>query len=117
MVNSLSRTTEQAADSVHGGVVSLRGGQRLKAYVLPVGGAIVGGVLGGAVAGPVGVFAGLKIGAITAATAGTAGALGGAFIGYRVKKSSDKALDRDADSATLPTATLPTNSTTAKKEN
>ena len=57
--------------------------QKLKSYVLPVGGAIAGGVLGGVVGGPVGAVAGLKIGAVTAVTVGTAGAVGGALIGYR----------------------------------
>lgn len=81
--------TEQAAATVHVGVTDLRGGRRLKAYVLPVGGAIVGGVLGSVVGGPLGAIAGLKIGALAAATAGTAGVLGGAFIGYRVRKHND----------------------------
>jgi hypothetical protein len=94
----LDRRTEESAASVHAGVVDLRGGQRLKGYVLPVGGAIVGGVLGGVVGGPVGAVAGLKAGAITAATAGTAGALGGAFVGYRVRKSNDQAAQQEAGS-------------------
>lgn len=85
----MNTTTESAAASVKGGVTDLRASDRLKAYVLPVGGAIAGGLLGGVVAGPVGAFAGLKIGALTAATAGTAGILGGAFIGYRVRKATN----------------------------
>lgn len=76
-------------------MADLRGGQRLKAYVLPVGGAIVGGVLGGIVGGPVGAIAGLKVGALTAATAGTAGIVGGAFLGYRVNISQLKAESAD----------------------
>ena len=39
----------------------------MKLYLLPVGGALVGGVVGGVVGGPLGALAGLKIGAITAA--------------------------------------------------
>lgn len=74
------------------GVASLRGGQRLKAYVLPVSCGIVGGVLGGVMGGPVGALAGLKVGALIAATAGTAGVVGGAFIGYHVNNSQRKEL-------------------------
>ena len=103
MVEMISCRTEQAAGRVHEGVTDLRGGQRLKAYVLPVGGAIVGGVLGGAVAGPIGAVAGLKAGALTAATAGTAGVLGGAFIGYRVRQSTKKG-EGQGQSETSPTA-------------
>ena len=103
MVEMISCRTEQAAGRVHEGVADLRGGQRLKAYVLPVGGAIVGGVLGGAVAGPIGAVAGLKAGALTAATAGTAGVLGGAFIGYRVRQSTTKR-EGQGQSETSPTA-------------
>lgn len=84
----LKSRTESAAVRVERGVANLRTTDRLKAYVLPVGGAIVGGVLGGVVGGPVGAVAGLKVGALTAATAGTAGVLGGAFIGYRVRKAT-----------------------------
>ncbi len=80
--------------SIHGGVANLRGGQRLKAYVLPVGGAIVGGVLGGFLGGPIGAVAGLKVGALTAATAGTAGVVGGAFLGYRVNKTQENAEEK-----------------------
>lgn len=108
-VDMLNRRTEQAAASVHGGVVNLQGGQRLKGYVLPVGGAIVGGVLGGVVGGPVGAVAGLKIGALAAATAGTAGVLGGAFIGYRVNKSNAEATRREnANSPPTAPTTPPT---------
>ena len=39
---------------------------KIKAAILPVGGALVGGVIGGVVGGPVGAFAGLKIGAVAA---------------------------------------------------
>ena len=98
-VAMLNSRTEQAAASVHVGVANLTGGERLKAYVLPVGGAIVGGVLGGAVGGPIGVVAGLKIGALTAATAGTAGVLGGAFIGYRVRKSTAESAEQESNSS------------------
>ena len=72
-------------------MANLSGGQKLKAYVLPVGGAIVGGVLGGFLGGPIGAIAGLKVGAITAATAGTAGVLGGALLGYRVNQTQANA--------------------------
>lgn len=95
----VDQRTDAAEIAVQGGVSQLRGVQKLKAYVLPVGGAVVGGVLGGVVGGPVGAFAGLKIGALTAATAGTAGALGGAFLGYRVKKSQAKADGADVQMA------------------
>lgn len=95
----LNSRTEQAAASVHVGVADLRGGQRLKAYVLPIGGAIVGGVLGGAVGGPIGVVAGLKIGALAAATAGTAGVLGGALLGYKVRKATAESAEQGGNSS------------------
>ncbi len=88
-VAMVNQRSESAAVAIHSGSAGLQLSQKLKAYVLPVGGAIVGGVLGSVVGGPVGAFAGLKIGALTAATASTAGALGGAFIGYRVRESKD----------------------------
>ena len=84
------------------GVANLRTSDRLKAYVLPVGGAIVGGVLGGVVGGPVGAVAGLKVGALTAATAGTAGVLGGAFIGYRVRRATVEAEKKEEDTTLAP---------------
>ena len=101
LIANVTHQTEQAADRVHVGLTDLRGGQRLKGYVLPVGGAVVGGVLGGVVAGPIGAIAGLKAGAITAATAGTAGILGGAFIGYKVRKANDQAaeMERETDNS------------------
>ncbi len=81
---------------------TIRGANRLKAYVLPVGGAIVGGILGGVVAGPVGVIAGLKVGALTATATGTAGIVGGALIGLKVRKANaekDKQEKEFAESA------------------
>lgn len=99
-VTRLSRKTESAAVRVQGGVANIRTADRLKAYVLPVGGAIVGGVLGGVVGGPVGAVAGLKVGALAAATAGTAGVLGGAFIGYRVRKANTEAVNKEITPAT-----------------
>lgn len=95
-VARVNSRVQSATVTVHGGVSNLRGADRLKGYVLPVGGAIVGGVLGGVVGGPVGALAGLKVGALTAATAGTAGVLGGAFIGYQVRKANAESAERDA---------------------
>ena len=60
-----------AAANVQVGEIQLRGGSRFRSYLLPVGGAIVGGVMGGVVGGPFGALAGLKVGALTAAAAGT----------------------------------------------
>lgn len=90
----LRQNAESAGIRVREGVNDIRGGQRLKAYVLPVGGAIVGGVLGGVVGGPVGAFAGLKVGALTATAVGTAGVVGGALIGLRVRKAQEDKTDR-----------------------
>ena len=95
MINS---RTENAMIGIKGGVADLRGGQRLKTYVLPVGGGIMGGLLGGVVGGPVGSIVGLKIGALLAATASTAGIVGGAIIGYRVsqhKAGSAETIERE----------------------
>ena len=39
----------------------LQGTSRVKAYLLPVGGALVGGLVGGAVGGPIGAIAGFKV--------------------------------------------------------
>ena len=55
---------------------------RIKANMLPISGALLGGVVGGVIGGPVGLVAGLKAGTITAVAGGTAGAVGGGIIGY-----------------------------------
>lgn len=39
---------------------------KLKASILPVGGAVLGGVIGGVVGGPIGALVGLKFGAVAA---------------------------------------------------
>ena len=104
----MRQTVGSAGVHTHAGVNDIRGAHRLKGYVLPVGGAIVGGVLGGAVGGPVGAFAGLKVGALTATAAGTAGVVGGALIGLRVKKAqaekenADRGRNEDSTSPSQP---------------
>lgn len=70
IVARMEMRVENAADHVQHGEVQLRVGQRLKSYVFPIGGAIVGGFVGGIVAGPLGALAGLKVAALTAAAAG-----------------------------------------------
>ena len=70
IVADLETNVDGAAVDVQVGVTQLQGGRRFRSYLLPVGGAIVGGVMGGVVGGPFGALAGLKVGALTAAAAG-----------------------------------------------
>ncbi len=72
LVSNIEMKVEDAAVHVQHGEMQLRSGQQLKSYVLPVGGAILGGFVGGIVAGPIGALAGLKVAALTAAAAGEA---------------------------------------------
>lgn len=82
----MENSVDQAALHVQNASLDVQTASRLKVYVLPVGGAIVGGVVGGVLGGPIGAVAGLKVGAITAAAGGAAGAIGGALVGLRAKK-------------------------------
>ncbi len=75
MVASLEVKVEDAAVHVQHGEMQLQDGQRMKSYVFPVGGAIVGGFVGGIVAGPIGALVGLKVAALSAAAAGNASLL------------------------------------------
>ena len=69
-MSQLECDVDSATVTVQNAGTQLEVGRRIKGYVFPVGGAIVGGVVGGVVAGPLGALAGLKVGALAAAAAG-----------------------------------------------
>ena len=62
---------------------------RLKAVLLPVGGAIIGGAIGG----PIGFYAGMKIGAVAAFGGSAVGFISGRFL----KKKQDTQVSLELD--------------------
>ncbi|XP_038049189.1 syntaxin-17-like [Patiria miniata] len=81
-VDNIADNIDKAEESVTAGRKYLIKASTIKAAVLPVGGAIIGGCLGG----PIGLYAGLKIGTVAALGGSALGFVGGRFL----KKRKDR---------------------------
>ncbi|XP_065888187.1 syntaxin-17-like [Dysidea avara] len=84
-VDEIADNVDSAARNTRGGTINLTQAAGYKAYLYPVGGALLGGVLGGVVGGPIGAVVGIQ------AASGVAGGLAtGVFAGYFGGKAVQK---------------------------
>jgi len=87
-VDSIADNVDKSHASVREGTMQLGQANKLKAAMIPVAGACIGGLLGG----PIGLIAGFKM-------AGVAAAVGGGFIGYQggkmIRRKRDEAIDSE----------------------
>ncbi|XP_019638220.1 PREDICTED: syntaxin-17-like [Branchiostoma belcheri] len=92
-VDRIQDHVEQAHGNVQSGVKELGKAAKYKAAMFPVAGALIGGVLGG----PIGLFAGMKIGAGAAVGGGILGFAGGSMWKKRQSKQLDIELEKMSD--------------------
>jgi len=86
-VDRIEDNLEFARENIHEGTIQLGRAAKLKAALIP----LTGAVIGGCVAGPLGLMAGFKLGGLAAAIGGgLIGYQGAKYIGHRKKAAADE---------------------------